>query len=94
MDEPLDLNDPVHIDQQSSISNDPLEGIVAHLGPVQFAPGSDWIGIRLTGASVGRGNNDGSVKGVQYFNGGSGSKNGMFVKRSNVTKRKLSKLEG
>mmetsp|Transcript_7307 Transcript_7307/g.16563 ORF Transcript_7307/g.16563 Transcript_7307/m.16563 type:complete len:292 (+) Transcript_7307:113-988(+) len=91
-DDVLNLNDAVHI-EQTSIT---LEGIVAHLGSVQFAPGQDWIGIRLTGASVGKGKNDGSVKGVQYFNAGGAAgegKNGMFVKRSHVTKRKLSRLE-
>mmetsp|Transcript_9832 Transcript_9832/g.20796 ORF Transcript_9832/g.20796 Transcript_9832/m.20796 type:complete len:1542 (-) Transcript_9832:119-4744(-) len=86
--EELQLNDPVHIEQ----ANAPLEGVVAHLGPVQFASGSDWIGIRLTGASVGKGKNDGTVKGERYFKPG-GAKNGMFVKRANVKKRKLSKLE-
>ncbi|KAL7536452.1 hypothetical protein ACHAXR_008842 [Thalassiosira sp. AJA248-18] len=83
------LNDPVHID---SSTGPPLEGIVAHLGPVQFAPGSDWIGIRLTGPSVGKGKNDGSVKGHRYFNAPD-KNSGMFVKLQNVKQRKLSKLE-
>lgn len=67
---------------------------MAHLGPVQFAPGNDWVGIRLTGASVGKGKNDGSVKGVHYFDAGANStNNGMFVKKNNVKKRSLSRLE-
>ena len=94
----LQINDPVHITSTSKKDGDTttevLEGIVAHLGPVQFAPGSDWIGIRLTGQSIGKGKNDGSVKGIQYFNVGTTSldpnqraHNGMFVRKSNVTKR-------
>ena len=56
------LNDPVTISTTGSGDSSTLEGIVAHLGPVQFAPGIDWIGIRLTGASVGSGKNNGTVK--------------------------------
>ena len=91
------LNDPVTIESTTD-SSSTLEGIVAHLGSVQFAPGTDWIGIRLTGTSTGKGKNDGTVKGVKYFNVGSsassgGEKNGMFVKKSNVKKRELNRLE-
>lgn len=63
---------------------DELEGIVAHLGAVQFKPGDDWVGILLTGPSVGLGRNDGCVKGVRYFDCGDNGKNGVFVKRENV----------
>ncbi|KAL3821819.1 hypothetical protein ACHAXA_003321 [Cyclostephanos tholiformis] len=107
--EPLQLNDPVTVESVSGSGSSPsssssssssspiLEGIVAHLGPVQFAPGDDWIGIRLTGPSVGRGKNDGTVRGVWYFDVGSvgdnAATNGMFVRRSTVSKRKLSKLD-
>ena len=81
------LNDPVTIESTTD-SSSTLEGIVAHLGPVQFAPGLDWVGIRLTGSSIGKGKNDGTVKGIKYFNVGTGgesnNKNGMFVKMSNV----------
>ena len=100
--EPLQLNDPVTVESGAaggSGSSPTLEGIVAHLGPVQFAPGDDWIGVRLTGPSVGRGKNDGTVKGVRYFDVGGGgggdtaSTNGMFVRRSNVRRRRLTKLE-
>eukprot|EP00578_Thalassiosira_sp_NH16_P015341 CAMPEP_0181120338 /NCGR_PEP_ID=MMETSP1071-20121207/24103_1 /TAXON_ID=35127 /ORGANISM="Thalassiosira sp., Strain NH16" /LENGTH=170 /DNA_ID=CAMNT_0023204987 /DNA_START=83 /DNA_END=592 /DNA_ORIENTATION=+ len=96
-DSPLSLNDPVSVDNQTG-SGPVLEGIVAHLGPVKFAPGLDWIGIRLTGSSAGRGKNDGSVKGARYFDAGGGGssaddKNGMFARRANVRRRRLSKLE-
>jgi len=62
-----------------------LEGIIAHLGPVKFAPGDDWIGIRLTGSSVGLGRNNGTVKGEYYFD--CDDKNGFFAKQKNVKKR-------
>lgn len=86
--EDLQLNDPITI--TSSDGND-LEGVVAHVGTVQFASGPDWIGIRLTGTSVGKGKNDGSVKGVKYFN--VPDKNGMFVQKGKVKKRELNRLE-
>ncbi|KAL3798689.1 hypothetical protein HJC23_004440 [Cyclotella cryptica] len=103
----LPLFTPVHVTSSSSSSSsstansnsssnnnddEKLEGIIAHLGPVQFAPGTDWIGIRLTGSSLGRGKNDGTVRDVFYFDAG-GDKNGMFVRRCHVTKRNLSRLE-
>ena len=81
---------------------------MAHLGPVQFSPDADWVGVRLTGPSLGMGRNDGSVQGVRYFDcgrdanttsGGSGggggerTKNGMFVKKTAVKRRELSRLE-
>ena len=86
--EDLQLNDPIII--TSSDGND-FEGVVAHVGTVQFASGPDWIGIRLTGTSVGKGKNDGSVKGVKYFN--VPDKNGMFVQKGKVKKRELNRLE-
>lgn len=86
--EDLQLNDPITI--TSSDGND-LEGVVAHVGTVQFASGPDWVGIRLTGTSVGKGKNDGSVKGVKYFN--VPDKNGMFVQKGKVKKRELNRLE-
>ena len=81
MTEDLRLNDPVII----TTSEEELHGTVAHLGPVQFAPGSNWVGIKLTSEYEGRGKNDGSVKGVFYFDAG-GENNGVFVRRSNVRK--------
>ena len=91
----LKLNDPVTADSSTTTGGETsssLEGIVAHLGPVQFASGDDWVGMRLTGTSTGKGKNNGSVDGIVYFECG-GENNGMFVKRTKVTKRKLSKLE-
>jgi len=95
IDEVLQIDDLVHIDSTSSKSDstpvksdDPdkeLEGVVAYMGSVQFAPGDDWIGIRLTGTSVGNGRNDGSVKGTHYFD--CGEKSGVFVKRAHVRKQ-------
>ena len=70
----------------------PLQGVVAHLGPVQFSPDADWVGVRLTGPSVGLGRNDGSVKGVNYFEC-SGDRGGVFVKRAAVEGRTLTRLE-
>ena len=88
-DDEFKINDAVQIEQKSS---PPLEGVIAFLGPVSFAEGNDWVGIRLTGGSVGKGKNDGTVKGIKYFdhckpNGG------MFVKESVLKKRALSRLE-
>eukprot|EP00585_Thalassiosira_rotula_P012446 CAMPEP_0196131176 /NCGR_PEP_ID=MMETSP0910-20130528/1285_1 /TAXON_ID=49265 /ORGANISM="Thalassiosira rotula, Strain GSO102" /LENGTH=2403 /DNA_ID=CAMNT_0041390619 /DNA_START=126 /DNA_END=7334 /DNA_ORIENTATION=+ len=89
----LQLGDLVIVDSNLPPSSNPpsplksgtniaVEGVVAHLGPVKFARGDDWIGIRLTGSSVGLGRNNGSVKGVHYFD--CGDKNGVFTKRNNV----------
>jgi hypothetical protein len=77
----LQLNDAIII----TSTDPPLKGTVAHLGPVQFAPGSDWIGIKLTSDSTGQGKNNGTVKGIFYFDAG-GENNGMFVRSSNVKK--------
>ncbi|KAL7539417.1 hypothetical protein ACHAXR_009278, partial [Thalassiosira sp. AJA248-18] len=91
--EVLHLGDMVIVDsaqlppsKSSQARVEHLEGIVSHLGPVQFAPGSDWIGIRLTGSSVGKGRNDGSVKGHRYFCC-ENDESGVFVKKDNVKRR-------
>jgi len=89
-DDRLQLGDLVFTESSPSDNNSSpkeLEGIVAHLGTVQFAPGDDWIGIRLTGACVGLGRNDGTVKGVHYFDCEDNGKNGVFVKSANVKKQ-------
>ena len=39
-----------------------LIGVLRHLGPVEFKPGF-YAGLELTGDSVGKGKNDGSVGG-------------------------------
>lgn len=93
----LTLNDPVHVNRDTG--NTPvkaggkstLEGVVAFLGPVDFNQDDDWVGVRLTGSSVGLGKNDGTVKGKRYFDCPTGC--GIFVKSSAVTKRQLSRLE-
>eukprot|EP00934_Nitzschia_sp_Nitz4_P001164 Nitzschia sp. Nitz4//scaffold271_size25734//7579//11815//NITZ4_008303-RA/size25734-snap-gene-0.22-mRNA-1//-1//CDS//3329545206//1164//frame0 len=83
----LSLNDPVHVNRE----NRQLEGVVACLGPVAFADGDDWVGVRLTGASVGLGKNDGTVKGDKYFDCPPNC--GLFVKRNLVQRRQLTRLE-
>ena len=86
----LEMGDAVTVVSSSSpakvdpSSPEKLQGVVAHLGPVQFAPGSDWIGVELTGESAGLGRNDGSVDGVRYFD--SSENCGMFARRVNVKK--------
>ena len=81
------LNDPVHVERESQ----QLEGLIAYIGLVQFSDSCDWVGVRLTGASVGLGKNDGSVKGERYFQ--CGPNNGVFVRSSNLTKRTLTRLD-
>ena len=81
------VNDPVHVNRE----NRQLEGVVAFVGTVSFAEGSDWVGVRLTGSSVGLGKNDGSVQGKQYFD--CPPQSGLFVKKQAVSKRKLTRLE-
>mmetsp|Transcript_4225 Transcript_4225/g.8073 ORF Transcript_4225/g.8073 Transcript_4225/m.8073 type:complete len:1444 (+) Transcript_4225:81-4412(+) len=87
----LKIGDPVNVDQKST-NSPPLQGVISYLGLVDFAEGDDWVGVRLTGDSVGKGKNDGTVQGKKYFedcppNGG------VFVRSSHVHKRILSKLE-
>lgn len=83
------LNDPVHVKQASG--KNVLDGIVAFLGKVDFADGDDWVGIKLTGSSTGSGKNDGTVKGTRYF--ACAKNNGLFVRKSSISKRTLSRLE-
>jgi dynactin 1 len=82
------LDDPVQIERDSQ---NPLEGIVAHVGPVKFEEGDDWVGVRLTGSSIGEGKNDGSVQGEEYFSCDMNC--GVFVRAARVSRRTLSKLE-
>lgn len=58
-----------------------LVGVLRHLGPVQFKPGF-YAGLELTGDNVGKGKNDGSVQGTQYFACAPGS--GIFCPASKV----------
>lgn len=55
-------------------------GIIAYTGSVSFADGDDWVGIRLTGNSAGKGRNDGSVQAIRYFSAPPFS--GLFVRTS------------
>lgn len=89
MSKELKLNDPVKVAQKN---DSPLQGLVAYLGSVEFADGEDWVGIRLTGDSVDKGKNDGSIQGKVYFKT-SHEKGGVFVRRSNVSPWVLTKLE-
>ena len=84
----LEVNDPVYVERGDSQQ---LEGVVAYLGKAQFADGDDWVGVILTGTSLGLGKNDGSVQGVSYFS--CGAKNGVFVRKSHVSRRPLTRLE-
>jgi dynactin 1 len=81
------LDDAVHVSRESR----QLEGVVAYLGPVDFGDGDDWVGVRLTGAAVGLGKNDGTVQGRSYFV--CPPQCGVFVRHAALTKRPLSALE-
>jgi len=83
------LNDPVKVQQKAP--NTPLLGIIAYLGEVSFSEESDWVGIRLVNASVGRGKNDGSIKGQRYFK--CAENGGVFVRQAVVQKWNMTKLE-
>eukprot|EP00529_Nitzschia_sp_RCC80_P006816 CAMPEP_0113503770 /NCGR_PEP_ID=MMETSP0014_2-20120614/34349_1 /TAXON_ID=2857 /ORGANISM="Nitzschia sp." /LENGTH=1423 /DNA_ID=CAMNT_0000398815 /DNA_START=80 /DNA_END=4347 /DNA_ORIENTATION=+ /assembly_acc=CAM_ASM_000159 len=82
------LNDPVHVQRDGGSQ---LEGVVAFLGTVKFADGDDWVGVRLTGSSVGLGRNDGTVQGQKYFD--CPTQCGIFVKISAIKRRELTRLE-
>ena len=94
------LNDAVtvllsssHNDEESSepVTTTALEGVVLYQGAVSFESGNDWVGVRLTGKSVGQGRNNGSVQGQSYFE--CPEKCGIFVRASAVQKRNLTRLE-
>lgn len=83
----------------SNRNSDLSQGVVAYLGKVHFAPGDDWVGVRLTGSSSGQGRNNGTVEGMTYFQTEDsrgktsssiicdGRKSGLFVRKSCVTLR-------
>ncbi|CBQ72526.1 related to Restin (intermediate filament-associated protein) [Sporisorium reilianum SRZ2] len=71
----LEIGDLVRMDGSD------LVGVLRHLGPVQFKPGF-YAGLELTGDSIGKGKNDGSVQGTQYFACAPGS--GIFCPASKV----------
>ena len=84
----LEIDDPVFV----QVGSNQLEGVVAYLGSVDFAEGTDWVGVRLTGSSVGKGKNNGDVQGRRYFEV-SDENGGVFVKQKSVAKRVLTRLE-
>ena len=53
-------------------------GVIAYIGPTEFAPGT-WVGLEL---DTSQGKNDGTVKGVKYFE--CPPKKGMFVRPKNL----------
>ncbi|SPC61638.1 related to Restin (intermediate filament-associated protein) [Ustilago sp. UG-2017b] len=71
----LEIGDLVRMEESE------LVGVLRHLGPVQFKAGF-YAGLELTGDSVGKGKNDGSVQGTQYFACAPG--NGVFCPASKV----------
>lgn len=78
----LKLEDPVSlVDYKSCV----LQGIVAYVGEVHFEVGI-WVGVQLTGPSVGKGYNDGSVGSHRYF-GSVGRGNGVFCHISRIQRR-------
>lgn len=82
------INDAVYISQPHQQNQ--LQGVVLFVGQVDFASGK-WVGVRLTGNSVGEGNTDGEVSGKRYFS--SDVNCGVFVRPDQVTKRKLNRIE-
>lgn len=78
----LKLEDAVAIVDAKSVT---LQGIVAYVGHVHFSEGI-WVGVQLTGPSIGKGYNDGSYRNKRYFQN-VGRKNGVFVPLKQVQKR-------
>ena len=78
----LKLEDPVSLADVTSVV---LQGVVAFVGKVHFDKGV-WVGVQLTGPSVGKGYNDGAVNGKRYF-ANVGRKNGVFAPISKVQRR-------
>eukprot|EP00555_Chaetoceros_dichaeta_P012182 CAMPEP_0198263018 /NCGR_PEP_ID=MMETSP1447-20131203/11438_1 /TAXON_ID=420782 /ORGANISM="Chaetoceros dichaeta, Strain CCMP1751" /LENGTH=518 /DNA_ID=CAMNT_0043951473 /DNA_START=62 /DNA_END=1618 /DNA_ORIENTATION=- len=76
----------------ANTNNTFLQGEVVFLGSVSFASGDDWVGIRLTGDSVGHGTSDGTVQGVQYFDQ-CDANNGVFVRKQTVRPRAMNRLD-
>jgi len=92
----MDMNNLLKVDDAVKVSRaspkPSLEGIVAYLGPVKFGDrGSDWVGIRLTGSSIGSGKNDGVIQGHRYFR--CPKQCGIFVRKNKVKKKKRGSKE-
>jgi len=85
------VNDPVKVIRPQQ--HHYFEGVIAYLGPVKFGDRrNDWVGVRLTGDSVGQGKNDGSVQGERYFRCNLNS--GVFVRKNKLLRRgPLTRLE-
>lgn len=66
---------------QTVESKEGKQGIVRYIGPLEAAPGGTWVGLELPDRS---GKNDGSVKGVSYFNCQQGF--GLFIRKESVVK--------
>lgn len=62
-----------------------LQGVVVYVGEVHFGDGV-WVGVQLTGPSIGRGDCDGTYKGRRYF-ANVGKNNGAMAPLSMVHKR-------
>ncbi|GAA5867390.1 hypothetical protein JCM1840_002120 [Sporobolomyces johnsonii] len=58
----FDVGDEVTLE----VAGEKMEGVVRFIGEVEGKAGT-WGGVELDGAFAGRGKNDGSVKGTQYF---------------------------
>lgn len=66
---------------QTVESKDGKQGIVRYLGPIEAAPEGTWAGIELPDRT---GKNDGSVKGVRYFNCEPGR--GLFIRKEAIVR--------
>ena len=55
-----------------------MSGVIAYIGSTEFAPGA-WVGLEL---ETNQGKNDGTVKGVKYFD--CPPKKGIFVRPKNL----------
>lgn len=66
-----------------------LQGIVVYVGPVHWDKRDIYVGVQLTGPSLGKGDTNGTLKGRQYF-ADVGKHNGVMVPLSKVHKRQES----
>jgi len=78
----LKLEDPVSLADSKSVV---LQGIVSYVGKVHFDSGV-WVGIQLTGPSVGKGYSSGAMNGKRYF-ANVGRKNAVFAPIAQVQRR-------
>jgi len=62
-----------------------LQGLVVYVGKVHFAEGV-WVGVQLTGPSIGRGDCNGIYKGKRYF-ADVGKNNGIMAPANKVSRR-------